>query len=52
MHDVYGVDLSSDILTARSWRWLRVRIQGLLSAETRLARHFRPDDEQDEQPQY
>lgn len=42
---MYGVDAESGILAARSWRWLVVRIQGLLAADTRLSRHFAPDDE-------
>ncbi|WP_275467860.1 hypothetical protein [Streptomyces noursei] len=43
MHEVYGLDLGvPGILRARSWRWLRVRILGLLSAESRLARVLTP----------
>jgi hypothetical protein len=49
MHDVYGVDCDSGILTDRSWRWLKARIQGLLTADTRLHRHFRPDDGDEQQ---
>jgi hypothetical protein len=30
-------------MATRSWRWLRVRIVGLLNADTRIARHFQPD---------
>lgn len=45
MHSEYGVDLGDRaLLRARTWRWLRVRIVGLLSADTRLARAFTPDD--------
>jgi hypothetical protein len=29
---------------ARSWRWLRVRIVGLCSADTRLARALQPPE--------
>ncbi|WP_268240581.1 hypothetical protein [Streptomyces camponoticapitis] len=32
------------LLRERSWRWLKVRIYGLLSAETRLNRHFTPPE--------
>ncbi|WP_269137956.1 hypothetical protein [Streptomyces antimycoticus] len=32
-------------LRERSWRWLRIRILGLLSADSRLARHFAPPDD-------
>lgn len=32
LHDVYGIDVDDDqLLTARSWRWLNVRIGGLLN---------------------
>ncbi|MER7047726.1 hypothetical protein [Streptomyces jumonjinensis] len=45
MHEVYGLDLSAPgLMQARSWRWLRIRILGLLSTESRLARHFEPPD--------
>jgi hypothetical protein len=30
------------LLQARTWRWLRVRIGGLLAADTRLARALAP----------
>ncbi|WP_240981033.1 MULTISPECIES: hypothetical protein [unclassified Streptomyces] len=42
MHQVYGIDVESGILRERSWRWLQTRVIGLLSAESRLARHFEP----------
>ncbi|MCP3799740.1 hypothetical protein NLX83_10770 [Allokutzneria sp. A3M-2-11 16] len=42
LHSVYGVDVESGILRARSWRWLRVRVVGLLSCESRLARALSP----------
>ncbi|TMV00278.1 hypothetical protein FGK60_09750 [Streptomyces sp. DASNCL29] len=46
LHEVYGLDVeASGILRARSWRWLRIRILGLLSADSRLARHFAPPDD-------
>ncbi|ARX85625.1 hypothetical protein SMD44_05089 [Streptomyces alboflavus] len=42
---MYGVDVGDRrLMRARSWRWLRVRIFGLLSAESRLSRHFAPPD--------
>ncbi|GAA4684495.1 hypothetical protein [Streptomyces youssoufiensis] len=45
LHEVYGIDLGEPgILRARPWRWLRLRILGLLSAESRLSRHFTPPD--------
>lgn len=45
LHSEYGIDADSGILRERSWRWLQVRILGLLSAETRLYRHFAPPPE-------
>ncbi|MEV0114464.1 hypothetical protein AB0H77_14605 [Streptomyces sp. NPDC050844] len=45
LHEVYGIDLGApDLLRERSWRWLRLRILGLLSAESRLSRHFAPPE--------
>ncbi|WP_424183856.1 hypothetical protein ACOBQX_18015 [Actinokineospora sp. G85] len=44
LHQVYGVDVESGVLRARSWRWLRTRIVGLLSCESRLARSFAPSE--------
>ncbi|MFD9879997.1 hypothetical protein ACFWZT_00845 [Streptomyces alboflavus] len=32
------------LMRTRTWRWLRVRILGLLSADSRLARHLAPPD--------
>lgn len=44
LHETYGIDLGErDLLRARSWRWLRVRILGLLAADTRIARAFAPE---------
>ncbi|MFE6284345.1 hypothetical protein [Streptomyces sp. NPDC057877] len=37
--------MESGILQQRSWRWLQIRIGGLLCAETRLRRHFAPPPE-------
>ncbi|MEU8473765.1 hypothetical protein [Streptomyces hygroscopicus] len=42
---MYGIDVEeSRILSERSWRWLRIRILGLLSADSRTARHFAPPE--------
>jgi len=46
MHDVYGLDLSSGILRTRSWRWFKTRLYGLLSADSRISRHFAPPEPQ------
>lgn len=43
LHQVYGVDVGEPgLLRARSWRWLRTRILGLLDTDCRTARHFAP----------
>ena len=43
LHEVYGIDVEDgNLLRRRSWRWLRTRVIGLLSAESRLHRHFAP----------
>lgn len=35
------------LLRARTFRWLLARVRGLLAADTRLARHFAPDEDDD-----
>jgi hypothetical protein len=46
LHEIYGVDVGAPgLLAARSWRWLRVRIYGLLSADSRLSRLNNPPPE-------
>lgn len=43
LHEIYGLDVGTPgLLAARSWRWLRVRILGLLSADSRLSRLNNP----------
>ncbi|RSD22257.1 hypothetical protein EIY87_09335 [Amycolatopsis eburnea] len=44
LHELYGVDAGDlALMKARPWRWLRVRIQGLLqSPDTRVHRVFFP----------
>ncbi|MEU5330919.1 MULTISPECIES: hypothetical protein [Streptomyces] len=43
LHEIYGVDVGAPgLLRSRSWRWLRLRVLGLLSAESRLARVLLP----------
>jgi hypothetical protein len=44
LHDVYGVDMEDHaLLERRTWRWLRVRVLGLLRADTRIVRALTPD---------
>lgn len=43
-----GVDVGDpELMANRSWRWLRTRISGLLAADTRTARYFRPEPSKD-----
>ncbi|MGH8881169.1 MAG: hypothetical protein ACRD0P_28095, partial [Stackebrandtia sp.] len=44
LHSHYGIDTASGVLDERSWEWLRRRITGLLSADTRLYRHVKPPE--------
>ena len=45
LHEVYGLDLGDDdLMRARSWSWLRVRILALLSTHGRVFRHFAPTE--------
>jgi len=39
------VDLDDPSLKRRSWRWLKMRIVGLVSAESRLSRALAPPDD-------
>lgn len=40
---MYGIDIDDpQVRTGRSWRWLRLRILGLLSTDSRTSRHFAP----------
>jgi hypothetical protein len=49
LHERYGIDVDDRaVLRARSWRWLQVRILGLLSAETRLHRALFPEQHEHE----
>ncbi|WP_416962974.1 hypothetical protein [Streptomyces sp. Agncl-13] len=46
LHEFYGVDVGAPgLLDERSWRWLRVRIFGLLSTDSRIQRLFNPPPE-------
>ncbi|WP_175438086.1 hypothetical protein [Streptomyces sp. SGAir0924] len=41
--DTYGLDLNDEqLLARRSWRWFQTRLYGLVSADSRVARHFAP----------
>lgn len=43
LHETYGVDIAAPgLLDTRSWRWLRVRVLGLLSADSRINRLLNP----------
>jgi len=46
LHETYGLDVGDhQLLAARSWRWLRARILGLLASDTRITRKFAPQEE-------
>ncbi|MYX36723.1 MULTISPECIES: hypothetical protein [unclassified Streptomyces] len=46
LHEIYGIDIGAPgILTGRSWRWLRLRVYGLLSADSRISRVLNPPPE-------
>lgn len=36
LHDRFGIDVESGILTQRTWRWLCLRIQDLINQPSRL----------------
>jgi hypothetical protein len=43
---VYGVDVEdTQLMRSRTWRWLDVRIRGLLAADTRIHRALSPEPE-------
>jgi len=42
LHQCFGADFEA-IRTTRSWRWLRVRILGLLTTPSRLQRAVLPE---------
>jgi hypothetical protein len=43
LHQVYGVDVEDRaLMRARSWRWLKTRILGLLATDCRLYRTLAP----------
>ncbi|MGR6915428.1 hypothetical protein ACU635_14380 [[Actinomadura] parvosata] len=45
LHSEFGIDLDEPgLLRKRSWRWLRTRTLGLLTADTRIARALDPGD--------
>lgn len=46
LHEVYGIDVGAPgLLRERSWRWLRLRVFGLLSADSRISRLLNPPPE-------
>ncbi|NUT31527.1 MAG: hypothetical protein HOV79_00480 [Hamadaea sp.] len=46
LHERYGIDIDDRALMRRkSWRWLEVRILGLLDVDSRLVRALRRDQE-------
>jgi hypothetical protein len=46
-HEIYSIDLAEPgLLAARSWRWLFIRLVGLISTESRIQRALNPTPEQ------
>ena len=46
MNEHYGIDLGEPgLLESRSWRWLRVRIRGLMDIDSRLRNALFPPKE-------
>lgn len=45
LHTEYGIDAGSGILRERSASWLRSRIEGLISTDSRLSRALRAEKE-------
>lgn len=43
LHQFYGIDLDDPDRSPRSWRWLKVRIIGVVAIESRIARALAPD---------
>lgn len=44
MHELYGIEVDDiSLLRARPWRWLKTRIAGLASCDSRLSRAMTPD---------
>lgn len=43
LHEVYGVDTATGVLSQRSAEWLRTRISGLLTRDSRLLTAVRPE---------
>jgi len=41
---LYGIEVE-DAYPVRSWRWFTVKVGGMFSADTALARHFAPTPE-------
>lgn len=53
LHETYGLDVGDrQLLAGRSWRWLRARILGLLSTDTRITRKFAPPEEVTRGPEH
>ena len=36
-HEIYGVDFGDGVLEQRDWRWFKIRVEGLLIRDSRLA---------------
>ncbi|MCY1141384.1 hypothetical protein OWR29_25580 [Actinoplanes sp. Pm04-4] len=46
LHEKYGIDVDEPgLMQARSWRWFRTRVAGLLATKSRLSRALAPPDQ-------
>lgn len=53
LHSEYGIDVEDRALMRhRTWRWLRARMVGLLSADTRIARALAPEPDMPDLPRH
>jgi len=51
LHQVYGIDVGDkELMKSRSWRWLSLRIIGLLMIECPLQRKLNPQDPKSNTP--
>jgi len=50
LHSEYGLDTGSGVLADRSWPWLKRRVIGLLTCESRIQRKLAPPEKQPKAP--
>lgn len=50
LHHFFGIDLGSDIVRQRDWRWFTVRVGWLFGVDSGLNRALRPPEPVDDTP--